>query len=125
MNNPYYYPQYSRQQTINPWGYTPEVPKPTDDKIYVQGLEAAKAYLVTAGGFVRLWDSTRPVFYEKTADARGIPSLMAFEYKAVNLADNGVLNDKRVIDYEERLKGIESRLLKLEGTDNEQSNADA
>ena len=130
MFNPYAYqqPQIRQPQTINPYGYNPmmqqEPPKPTDDRIYVQGLEAAKAYLVAPNGFVRLWDSTAPVFYEKVADTRGVPSLMAFKYEAVNLADNGFMSNKQGTDYDERLKGIEERLLKLEGVNNEQSNAD-
>lgn len=55
--------------------------QPTDERIWVQGQNAAEAYLVAANGFVRLWDSSKPVFYEKRADASGRPSMEMFEYK--------------------------------------------
>lgn len=53
----------------------------TDDRIWVQGEGAAQAYLVAANGFVRLWDSQEPVFYEKRADATGKPYMEVYEYK--------------------------------------------
>ena len=34
-----------------------------DERIWVQGKNAAEAYLVAANGFVRLWDSNGQVFY--------------------------------------------------------------
>lgn len=33
-----------------------------DERIWVQGKNAAEAYLVAANGFVRLWDSNGQVF---------------------------------------------------------------
>lgn len=54
---------------------------PVDDRIWVQGQGAAESYLMAANGFVRLWDSTAPVFYEKQADAQGKPlPLHIFDY---------------------------------------------
>lgn len=57
-------------------------PQPIDDRIWVQGEGAATSYLVAANGFVRLWDSTAPVFYEKQADAQGKPlPMVIYDYK--------------------------------------------
>lgn len=69
-------PQTQPQQAGNP------MPASVDDRIWVQGENAATAYLVAANGFVRLWDSTAPVFYEKRADAQGKPfPIVAYDYK--------------------------------------------
>ncbi len=69
-------PQAQPQQAGNP------MPSSVDDRIWVQGENAATAYLVAANGFVRLWDSTAPVFYEKRADAQGKPfPIVAYDYK--------------------------------------------
>jgi len=54
---------------------------PVDDRIWVQGEGAATSYLMAPNGFVRLWDSTAPVFYEKQADEQGKPlPLRIFDY---------------------------------------------
>lgn len=118
--NPYY-PTYTNVNR-NPY-YTAQ--PASDEKLYVQGADGARAYLVTANGFVRLWDSTRPVFYEKYADATGRPTLMAYEYKALDMTEKPQESSTGTNVYDERLKGIEERLLKLEeGIRHEQSNAD-
>ena len=49
--------------------------------IWVQGEEAAKAYLVAPGNTVTLWDSEKDVIYIKSADASGMPSMRILEYK--------------------------------------------
>lgn len=48
--------------------------------IWVQGEAGAKAYMVAPGGSVVLWDAERYVFYIKTADQSGMPSMRVFEY---------------------------------------------
>lgn len=47
--------------------------------IWVQGIEAAKAYPVAPGNTVQLWDSEAPVVYLKAADQSGMPQLRAFD----------------------------------------------
>ncbi len=60
---------------------TPSQSSSVDDRIWVQGEGAATSYLMAPNGFVRLWDSTAPVFYEKQADAQGKPlPLRIFDY---------------------------------------------
>ena len=72
-----YYPQS--------YGYTqPQQMQPSqqqNERIWVQGADAARAYLVAPNGFARLWDSTQPVFYEKSADNTGRPFIETYEYK--------------------------------------------
>lgn len=48
--------------------------------IWVQGLESAKAYPVTAGQTVLLMDSDSNCLYLKSADQTGMPSLRIFDY---------------------------------------------
>ena len=56
-----------------------------DERIYVSNQQAAEAYIVAANGFVRLWDSSQPRFYEKSADYTGRPLQMkVYEYKEVS-----------------------------------------
>ena len=59
--------------------------QPQNGFIWVQGEEAAKAYLVAPGNTVTLWDSEKNVVYVKSADATGLPSMRILEYK--DLAD--------------------------------------
>lgn len=47
--------------------------------IWVQGIEAAKAYPVAPGNTVQLWDSESPAVYLKAADQSGMPQLRAFD----------------------------------------------
>lgn len=56
-----------------------------DERIWVTNQQAAESYLVAANSFVRLWDSSQPRFYEKSADCTGRPMAMkVFEYKEVS-----------------------------------------
>lgn len=49
--------------------------------IWVQGEEAAKAYLVAPGSTVMLMDSEKQAFYLKSSDAQGMPlPLRVFDY---------------------------------------------
>lgn len=80
-----------------------------DEKIWVSNETAAEAYLVAPNGFVRLWDSQKPVFYEKQSDASGKQfPMIAYKYEKVN----AIPEEETYID---RLKTIEERLSALEG----------
>lgn len=90
----------------------PVQPGPVDDRIWVQGEGAATSYLVAANGFVRLWDSTAPVFYEKQADAQGKPlPMVIYDYKRRG-EDPAIKHSAP--DYESRLEDIEKRLEAVE-----------
>lgn len=87
------------------WGSQPE------EKIYVQGEASARAYLVSPNSFVRLWDSSRNVFYEKHADGMGRPTMEAYEYNRIDANTEPTIED--------RLKRIEEIL-----NERNESNAD-
>lgn len=79
MFNNYYNPYPDQLQQLRQQ-YAPMAQPNPDERIWVQGEDAARAYLVAVNGFVRLWDSTRQVFYEKRADQTGRPYMEIFEY---------------------------------------------
>lgn len=51
--------------------------------IWVQGTPGAKSYIVAPGNTVQLMDSEQNLFYLKSCDAQGMPSLRTFEYKEI------------------------------------------
>ena len=71
-----YYPAYQPQMYQNQ--YTPQQ---HGGLIWVQGIEAAKSYPVSAGQSILLMDSESNTFFIKTADASGMPlPLRIFDY---------------------------------------------
>ena len=121
MYNPYqtafapYQPPYT-QQNFQPnvsYPQQQQSAQPTqnaDERIFVPNATAADAYLVAAGGFVRLWDSSRNVFYEKSADMSGRQFPMRiFEYKEYQPQETPA-----TADYEARFRAIEEKLAMLE-----------
>ena len=76
---PYYQPMQNPQpqvQTAAPTGNQNAI-------LWVQGLEAAKAYPVAPGSNVLLMDSDDSRFFIKSADQSGMPSLRVFQYSKV------------------------------------------
>ena len=71
-----------RQAQYQPMPMQPMAQSQTaqEPMIWVQGEAGAKAYMVSPGGSVVLWDAERYVFYIKTADQSGMPSMRVFEY---------------------------------------------
>lgn len=113
---------YSNYNTgFNGYNYAPMMaPQPqqaapqSDERIWVQNQTSAEAYLVAPSGFVRLWDSNAPRFYEKKADASGRPYPMEiFEYKKISpiLAP---IPCEDVKDYGEEIKALNERITALE-----------
>ena len=71
-----YYPAYQLQMYQNQYN-----PQQNSGLIWVQGIEAAKSYPVSAGQSVLLMDSESNAFFIKTADASGMPlPLRVFDY---------------------------------------------
>lgn len=72
------FPYYPYQQPMYQNQYAPQQ---HGGLIWVQGIEAAKSYPVSAGQSVLLMDSESNAFFIKTADASGMPlPLRIFDY---------------------------------------------
>ena len=68
--NSFYQPTYPYYQ-----------PQPSNQIVWVQGIEGAKAHPVSAGGNALLMDSEESVFYIKSTDQSGMPQpLRIFDY---------------------------------------------
>lgn len=128
MANPYMQPNY-QSGYFQPNYFQPQMPigqppaqmqqpqASQDDRIWVASESAAEAFLVAANGFVRLWDSNKPVFYEKRADMNGRPMpLVAYEYK---IRDSGSAPDAINAGFEQRLAAVEEKLKQMEGVKND------
>lgn len=113
-----YYPQPAQQIPMGQPTATMQGPQATqDDRIWVASESAAEAFLVAANGFVRLWDSNKPVFYEKRADMNGRPMpLVAYEYK---IRDSAPATDTVSAGFEQRLTAVEEKLKQMEGVKND------
>lgn len=57
------------------------------ERIWVQGLEGAKAYMIIPGAEAVLWDSEKPYIYIKTADLQGRPNLQILSYNKSEQVD--------------------------------------
>lgn len=88
-----YYPQaYPQQPQFNPYFGAAQdnlaqlrqqqQPQPPAQNgiIWVQGEEAAKAYLVAPNTTVQLWDSENKTIYLKSADASGMPTMRILDF---------------------------------------------
>lgn len=94
-----------------------------DERIWVPSAAAAEAYPIAANGFVRLWHSTQPIFYEKSADAAGRPfPMIAYEYKLMGADTEQQPTAVEIPDYEPRFKALEERLEALEKTNSNNTN---
>ena len=113
-----YFPQMQAPVQQMPMGQTAAQPQATqDDRIWVASESAAEAFLVAANGFVRLWDSNKPVFYEKRADMNGRPMpLVSYEYK---IKDSGPAPEAVSAGFEQRLAAVEEKLKQMEVVKND------
>lgn len=112
------YQQYNQVQSINPALVSTNQGGMQDERIWVPSAAAAEAYPVSANSFVRLWHSTQPIFYEKSADPIGRPSpIIAYEYKILGTSTEQQVQQMQVADisdYEARIKSLEERIEALE-----------
>ena len=125
MANPYMQPNY-QSGYFQPNYFSPQMQPmqqaqmpmqgqqaPQDDRIWVASESAAEAFQMVPNGFVRLWDSNKPIFYEKRADMNGRPMpLVAYEYKIRDAAAPEAVNP----DFEKRLSALEDKMKAMEGT---------
>lgn len=124
-SNPYAQGYFPQSPVFNPSGTiqqpAAQMQNPQagqDDRIWVASESAAEAFLVAANGFVRLWDSNKPLFYEKRADMNGRPMpLVAYEYK---IRDAATPQESVSAGFEQRLAAVEEKLRKMmEGEKND------
>lgn len=106
-------PQYIQQPQMQQNATQQALPHQPDERIWVQGEGAAQAYLVAPNSFVRLWDSTAQVFYEKRADASGKPSMIIYEYKALN-GNSQTSPSEASINYTEQINALKAQISALE-----------
>ena len=129
MANPYMQPNY-QSGYFQPNYFSPQMPQmqqpqmpmqgqqaPQDDRIWVASESAAEAFQMVPNGFVRLWDSNKPIFYEKRADMNGRPMpLVAYEYK---IRDAMATPEAVNTDFEKRLSALEDKIKAMEETKND------
>lgn len=109
IRQPYQQPAQAQQQ----------MPVNQDERIWVASQAAAEAYIVAPNGFVRLWDSNNPVFYERRCDATGKPyPTVAYEYKVRNTAPQdtpqAAVQTVNNTEYDNKIKALEERIKALE-----------
>ena len=96
---PQSYPQY--QQQNNPI-------------IWMQGIEAARAYPVAPNGQVVLFDSEQQCIYLKTADAQGRPSMRILDYtirsEQPKTAQNALSGNNTQVPTREDISALQSQI---------------
>ena len=99
-----YYPQYPtniNQQQNNPI-------------IWIQGIEAAKAYQTAPNSTVVLFDSEEQVIYLKSADMQGRPSMRILDYtirsEAHKTAQNALAGTNAQIPTKEDINALQSQI---------------
>lgn len=103
-----------RQQNQRP-PYQP-MQQPDSGILWVQGEAGAKAHLVARGNTVILMDSEQDVFYIKSVDQSGMPSLRVFDYtermaarpapQAANQAGEEYLTRREFLEFLDKLQGV-------------------
>lgn len=118
--NNYFPTGYQPAQIVYPQA---QQPQQNNGRIYVQGEESAKSYLVAPNQSVELWDTESQTIYLKSADASGMPSIRILDYtyresmpKSKETLDMGAFATKEDVDYlKEELKALKSKLESEEG----------
>lgn len=72
-------PIYQSPYTARMGQYAPQ-PTPRDGVIRVTGMDGARAYQMPANSAVPLFDANQDVFYIKTTDGAGFPTIRAYAF---------------------------------------------
>ena len=84
MNNPYFNP-YQFAQMQSPFQQAPQFQQQQAQQlIRVSGLEGAKAYQMPPNSSVALFHESEDIFYIKTSDGAGFPTIRTFRFVPVN-----------------------------------------
>ena len=83
------YQQYYPQQNFSQPSYQAQQVLPQQNGIiWVDGVSSAKAYPVANGTSILLMDSNENVFYIKSVDQSGMPSIRIFDYSERTAANS-------------------------------------
>lgn len=94
---------------------TPAAVQSNPGIVWVQGIEAAKSYLVGAGQSVLLMDSENSVFYIKSTDQSGMPMpLRVFDYTE-RQQSSGSASSVSYVTHDEFQKAIEELRESMKG----------
>ena len=94
---------------------TPVAAQSNPGIVWVQGIEAAKSYLVGAGQSVLLMDSESNVFYIKSTDQSGMPMpLRVFDYTE-RQQPSGSAQSVSYVTHDEFQKAIEELRESMKG----------
>ena len=84
--NPGFYQSPYTQPAQNPYmdrlAQMQPPPQPRDGLIRVTGMEGARAYQMLPNSAVALFDGGQDVFYVKTTDGAGFPTIRAYSFQA-------------------------------------------
>ena len=101
----------------NPYGGVTPPQQQNTGIVWVQGEEAAKAYLVAPNNTVTLWDAEKQKIYIKSADASGMPSMRVISWQEDEKPNLGEKN-KDFVTRDELEEILEKYALKKESKEN-------
>lgn len=75
------------------WQYPYYPPQQVQALVKVTGLDGAKAYQMPPNSAVPLFDANDDVFYVKTTDGAGFPTVRAFRFEPIDLTPQQQVGD--------------------------------
>ena len=96
-SSPGFYQSPYTQPTQNPYldrlAQMQPPPQPRDGLIRVTGMEGARAYQMPPNSAVALCDDGQDVFYVKTTDGAGFPTIRAYSFQPMEQAQTMVASE--------------------------------
>lgn len=80
------YTQSAQSQYMDRLAQMQPPPQPRDGLIRVTGMEGARAYQMPPNSAVALFDGGQDVFYVKTTDGAGFPTIRAYSFQPMEQA---------------------------------------
>ena len=120
-NNPYQYSfgvpgqmnQFQQQPVQMPAQPVQQPQQNNNGILWVSGEVGAKSYLVAPGTSVLLMDSDDTVFYLKTADQSGMPSLRTFKYSEITDQKSFNKTDQNNFVNREEFENFKNNILEM------------
>nr|UVX54351.1 MAG: hypothetical protein [Bacteriophage sp.] len=120
-NNPYQYSfgvpgqmnQFQQQPVQIPAQPVQQPQQNNSGILWVSGEVGAKSYLVAPGTSVLLMDSDDTVFYLKTADQSGMPSLRTFKYSEITDQKSFNKTDQNNFVNREEFENFKNNILEM------------